>query len=280
MKLYELNQQISTILSEAAISEASLETFYILEHVLKISRSTYFLKKSEEVSKEAYERCICIAKERSRHKPLQYILGTQEFMGLCFYVNENVLIPRQDTEGLVEQVLAMAKGGERILDLCTGSGCIGISLKKYMPSLQVTAVDISFEALAVAEKNAQSLQADITFLESDLFDKVTGTFDFIVSNPPYIESAEIPTLMPEVKDHEPLLALDGKEDGLYFYRKIIEESKNYLNLRGMLCLEIGCHQGSAVAGLMKEQGFVQVEVAQDLCGLDRNVYGRIGGNHV
>lgn len=280
MKLYELNQQISQILSEAGITEADLEAFYILEHVLNISRSSYFLRKAEEVSQEVCNSCIEIAKERSGHRPLQYILGTQEFMGLNFYVNENVLIPRQDTEGLVEQVLALTKGTERVLDLCTGSGCIGISLKKHKSSLQVTAADISTKALKVAEKNAKALEADITFLESDLFDKITGTFDFIVSNPPYIKSDVIPTLMPEVRDNEPLLALDGKEDGLYFYRRIVQESKGYLNPDGMLCLEIGYDQGSAVAELMKAQGFIQVRVEQDLCGLDRNVYGKIGGNHV
>lgn len=280
MKLYELSDKISGMLSEAGIAEADLEAFYILEYVLKINRSTYFLKKTEEVSEEQCVNCIGIAAERGKHRPLQYILGAQEFMGLMFYVDENVLIPRQDTEGLVEKVLSLTRGTERVLDLCTGSGCIAISLKKHKDTLQVSAVDISSKALQVAKKNAENLQADVTFIESDLFDKVTGTFDVIVSNPPYIQSDVIKTLMPEVKDNEPLLALDGREDGLYFYRKIIKEAKNYLNTQGILCLEIGYDQGETVAELMRQQGFEQISVEQDLSGLDRNVYGKIGGNHV
>lgn len=280
MKLYELSDKISGMLSEAGIAEADLEAFYILEYVLKINRSTYFLKKTEEVSEEQCTDCIGIATERRKHRPLQYILGTQEFMGLMFYVDENVLIPRQDTEGLVEKVLSLTRGTEKVLDLCTGSGCIAISLKKHKNTLQVSAVDISSKALQVAKKNAENLQADVTFIESDLFDKVTGTFDVIVSNPPYIQSDVIKTLMPEVKDNEPLLALDGREDGLYFYRKIIKEAKNYLRTEGILCLEIGYDQGEAVAELMRQQGFEQISVEQDLSGLDRNVYGKIGGNHV
>lgn len=280
MKLYELSDKISKMLSEVGIVESELEAFYILEYVLKINRSTYFLKKTEEISKEQCENCISIAVERSKHRPLQYILGTQEFMGLTFQVDENVLIPRQDTEGLVEKVLSITKGTERVLDLCTGSGCIGISLKKHKSSLQVTGVDISPKALQVAKKNAENLQADVTWIESDLFEKVTGTFDVIVSNPPYIQSDVIKTLMPEVKDNEPLLALDGREDGLYFYRKIIREAKNYLSSQGILCLEIGYDQGEAVAEFMRQQGFEEISVEQDLSGLDRNVYGKIGGSHV
>lgn len=280
MKLYELNEKISCQLKENGIQEAELEAFYIIEHIFELSRSTFFLKKMEEVEQEQAEKCLEIAKLRSSRKPLQYILGRQEFMGLNFHVTEDVLIPRQDTEGLVEEIISIIKPGMKVLDMCTGSGCIAVSLQKLAKDIQVTAVDISPKALEIAKENAKLNQAEVTFVESDMFERITEKYDIIVSNPPYIKSAVIDTLMSEVKDYEPRLALDGYEDGLYFYRKLAKESGNYLNPDGMLCLEIGYDQGAEVAALLKENSFTEVRIKKDLCGLDRNVYGKIGGSHV
>ena len=196
-------------------------------------------------------------------------------MGLEFKVNENVLIPRQDTEILVEEALRELHDGMDILDLCTGSGCILISLLRYSNDCTGLGVDLSEGALAVAEENAEKLLSDrqIRFLKSDLFEGVNGVYDRIVSNPPYIPSNVIETLMPEVKEHEPLQALDGGGDGLYFYRKITEQCGNYLKPGGMLYFEIGYDQGEAVSGLLSKAGFREIRVVKDYGGLDRVVSG-------
>ena len=205
--------------------------------------------------KEVYEAAL---KKRAGHIPLQHITGEQEFMGLPFLVNADVLIPRQDTEILVEEALKKAKPGMRVLDLCTGSGCI-------------------IAALCVAKKNAGRNGVSPVFVQGDLFEPVKGTFDLIVSNPPYIPTAEIEKLMPEVREHEPLLALDGKEDGLVFYKRIIEEGYPYLKPGGFLMFEIGCDQGKEVSARMEQAGYQDVKIIKDLAGLDRVV---IGGKHV
>lgn len=275
MNLNDLNEKITSILKEAEIKEAELEAFYIIEYVMHLSRSMYFLKKREEVCSGDIEQCIAIAEKRKTHIPLQYILGKQEFMGLEFKVTPAVLIPRQDTEGLVEKVLRQIKPGMRILDMCTGSGCIAISLAKYGKDIQVSAADISMEALKVARENATANEVVVDFIESDMFQRITQKYDVIVSNPPYIKSEVVATLMAEVRDYEPHLALDGKEDGLYFYRKLAKEAGEFLVPGGMLCLEIGYDQGMEVSQLLSRQGFVEVQVEQDLCGLDRNVYGKL-----
>lgn len=276
MNLNELNEKIASILKEADIKEAEIESYYIIEAVLEISRAMYFLKKNDLVSEENVSKCMGIAESRKEHIPLQYLLGKQEFMGLEFRVTPDVLIPRQDTELLVEEVLKELKPGMKVLDMCTGSGCIAISVAKLSNGAKVTAVDISKEALAVAKKNGEQNQAEVRWIESDMFEQVTGTYDVIVSNPPYIKSDVIETLMPEVKDYEPRLALDGTADGLYFYRKLAKEAGSYLTKGGRLCLEIGYDQGEEVAEMLRENGYKEVIVAKDLCGLDRNVYGVFG----
>lgn len=275
MNLNDLNEKIISILNGAEIKEAELEAFYIIEKVLNLSRSMFFLKKKELVAEQDIRDCIAIAERRRQHEPLQYILGTQEFMGLNFKVTPDVLIPRQDTEGLVEEVLKYVKPGMKVLDMCTGSGCIAVSVAAYAENVQVSAVDISAKALEIARENAAANHVQIEFIESDMFQQLTKKYDMIISNPPYIKSGVVATLMPEVRDYEPYLALDGKEDGLYFYRKLAKEAGNFLMPGGMLCLEIGCDQGVDVAQLLQEQGFIQVRVKQDLCGLDRNVYGNM-----
>ena len=198
-------------------------------------------------------------------------------MGLTFKVNEHVLIPRQDTEVLVEEALNYVRSGMDILDVCTGSGCILLSVlklgeKKCRGILHGTGVDLSREALQVAEENAGRLHVEATFLHSDLFAEVQGQYDMILSNPPYIEKAVVETLEEEVRIHEPRMALDGGEDGLDFYRKITAESVQYLRKGGRLLFEIGYDQGEAVSALMKEH-FAEVRVIQDLAGLDRVVSG-------
>lgn len=275
MNLNDLNEKIISILYEAEIKEAELEAFYIIEAVMNLSRPMFFLKKRDEVSEQDVKSCLAIAQKRKEHMPLQYILGIQEFMGLSFKVTPDVLIPRQDTEGLVEEVLKQVKPGMKVLDMCTGSGCIAVSVAKFAPNVQVSAVDISPKALEVARENAAKNQVQINFIESDMFTEIREKYDMIISNPPYIKSQVVTTLMPEVRDYEPHLALDGKEDGLFFYRKLANESGNFLTPGGMLCLEIGYDQGVEVAQLLKQQGFTQVRVEQDLCGLDRNVYGKL-----
>lgn len=266
-------------LMKASISDADLDAWYLLEYVTGISRAEYFMdmmRRMEQDQEMRYRECIKI---RESHTPLQHITGVQEFMGLEFCVSEQVLVPRQDTEVLVEQVLQDLKQcdrqGQKILDMCTGSGCVLLSIMKLCKDCDMTGVgvDVSETALDVAKKNAEKLHADVLFLQSDLFGKVEERFDMIVSNPPYIPTRVIEELEEEVKSHEPYLALDGKEDGLYFYRKIVEESPKYLNKGGKLYFEIGHDQGEAVSRLMIQEGFETVTVKKDLAGLDRVVFG-------
>ena len=195
-------------------------------------------------------------------------------MGLTFLVNKNVLCPRQDTEILVEEVLKHLHDGMRILDIGTGSGCILLSLLHYSNDCSGMGVDVSEEALEVARINKSRLKAErAEFVKSDLFENVEGKFEMIVSNPPYIKSAEIEGLMPEVRDHEPHMALDGGEDGLFFYREITKRAKAHLYGGGMLFYEIGCEQGEAVKHIMEGAGYREVEIIKDFSGLDRVVYG-------
>ena len=275
MKLIEAYEYGQKRLAEVQIDDAALDAWYLLEYVTGISRAMYFLRMNEEMRAEQEEQYKGYIEVRASHIPLQHITGVQEFMGLEFCVNEHVLVPRQDTEVLVESALKVLKPGMKVLDMCTGSGCIIISLQKHAKELQGTGVDISEDALAVARKNAEKLDADVTFLHSDLFAGVSEKYDMIISNPPYIRTAVIEELKEEVKFHDPFLALDGKEDGLFFYRIIVEESLNYLKEKGMLYFEIGHDQGDDVKKLMEEAGFVEVIVKKDLAGLDRVVCGML-----
>ena len=204
-------------------------------------------------------------------------------MGYPFCVNEHVLIPRQDTEVLVEEAIQVMRPKMKVLDMCTGSGCIVLSILKmcrekyYMTDLQGIGADVSEEALKVARENGRRLGVPVTWIQSDLFAKIPEEekYDVIVSNPPYIETAVIDTLQEEVRLHDPYIALDGKEDGLYFYRRIISEAGKYLKTQGKLMFEIGCDQAEAVEELMKNAGYEQITVKKDLAGLDRVVYGTL-----
>ena len=260
-------------LKNAQIEDALLDAWYLLEFVTGISRAEYFMSMSEEMTSEHENQYRAYIAKRATRIPLQHIVGVQAFMGLEFEVNEHVLIPRQDTEVLVEEVLKVLKPGMRVLDMCTGSGCILISLLKLGKEIQGTAVDLSEEALEVAKRNAKKLNVDATFLHSDLFECVEGNYDVIVSNPPYIRTDVIRGLQEEVRLHDPFMALDGKEDGLYFYREIVKESVSHLCKGGMLYFEIGHDQGNDVKRLMEDVGFQSVMVKKDLAGLDRVVFG-------
>ena len=262
------------ILQKENIAYANIDAWYLLQMACKIDRNFYYLHEEDELTAEQQSEYESTVHKRAEHVPLQYIIGEQEFMGLKFKVNSNVLIPRQDTETLVEEALRVAKPGMRVLDLCTGSGCIIISLAKNVADISCTGSDISKQALLVAKENAKANEVEVEWERSDLFENISGTFDLIVSNPPYIPTGEIPGLMPEVRDFEPVDALDGKEDGLYFYRIITEKSPEYLTSDGYLYFEIGYDQGEAVSAMMRQCGYTQVEVLKDLAGNDRVVKGR------
>lgn len=255
------------------IADSDIDAWLLLEYTAKIDRNYYFMHQFEEISNILADEYKILLVRRSEHVPLQYLTNEQEFMGFKFKVNENVLIPRQDTEILVEEAVNRLKPSMRVLDMCTGSGCIAVSLKRLARDIEVTAADISSKALAVAIENAELNSADIEFIQSDLFENVRGKFDIIVSNPPYIPSETVDLLMEEVREHEPRLALDGMSDGLYFYRLIVRESTRFLEDKGFLLLEIGHDQREAVINIMKEAGFKAVTGIKDLAGLDRVVIG-------
>ena len=270
-------------LAEEGIEEFSLDAWYLLEYVTGVSKAMYFAEPERAVSEENADRYMDCIRRRAAHIPLQHITGEQEFMGYPFCVNEHVLIPRQDTEILVEEAIQVMRPKMKVLDMCTGSGCIVLSILKmcrekyYMTDLQGIGADVSEEVLKVARENGRRLEVPVTWIQSDLFAKIPEEekYDVIVSNPPYIETAVIDTLQEEVRLHDPYIALDGKEDGLYFYRRIISEAGKYLKTQGKLMFEIGCDQAEAVEELMKNAGYEQITVKKDLAGLDRVVYGTL-----
>lgn len=261
-------------LQEAGIEEALLDARLLLEAVCDTDQNTLLAHGDYLVTEQQKECYVNFIEQRSRHVPLQHIIGYQEFMGLKFKVSPDVLIPRQDTETLVEEVMRFLHDGMRILDLCTGSGCILLSLLRYSNDCVGTGSDLSKEALMTAEENASRLGLEAEFVYSDLFEKIEGKYEIIVSNPPYIPSGDIPELMEEVRDHDPMMALDGGEDGLAFYRQIIAQAGVHLHFGGMLFLEIGADQAGQVSAYMRDAGYRDVTVCKDLAGLDRVVYGR------
>ena len=284
MNYRECYEKARRILAGAGIPEADLDARLLLEEVCGTSRNDLLVHGDKELSAGQEEAVDAFVARRARHIPLQQLTGVQNFMGLDFKVNEHVLIPRQDTEILVEEVMRQLHDGMRLLDMCTGSGCILISLLHYSNHCTGVGIDISDAALAVARENARKLlgeDARVGFLQSDLFSRIGEKpgekFDIIVSNPPYIPSSVIPSLMPEVREHEPLDALDGGEDGMDFYRRIIGQSGAYLVRGGKLFFEIGYDQAEAVQALLLKSGYQEVTVVQDYAGLDRVVYGTYFG---
>lgn len=271
----DIIKKAQNTLEAADIADSQVDSWLLAEFVFGITRVKYYANMQMTVDGRSAEKYNELVNQRAGHIPLQHIIGTQEFMGLTFKVNENVLIPRQDTELLVENVVDYFGNDERtVLDMCTGSGCIAVSIDRLSKNSKVTAVDISEKALEVAQENNRLNNANVTFIQSDLFTNVTGKYDIIVSNPPYIRTDEIPKLMEEVKSHEPVMALDGMEDGLYFYKKICNEASDYLNDNGKIFFEIGYDQGDDVSEILRQNRFCNIEVLKDLSGNDRVVIAR------
>lgn len=257
-------------LQQMEVPDADIDAWYLLSYVTGLDRAAFFLHGEEPMAEPDMIRYCDLVTKRGERIPLQHLTGEQEFMGLDFHVNEHVLIPRQDTECLVERVLPYVDG-KRVLDVCTGSGCIAIAIAKLGKPFIVHGVDISEEALAVARQNATELNASVELFAGDLMTRMDGQYDVIVSNPPYIPPSVIEGLMPEVRLHEPMLALDGGQDGLGFYRRIAGQAVTRLAPNGRLFLEIGCEQAAAVAEILQKQGYREVQVFQDLAGKDRIV---------
>ena len=288
MKTLEaLLKEGTELLERSGIGEAGLDAWLLLEYAAGKSRAYYYAHKDEPAAPETEELYKKLCRERARHIPLQHLTGQAFFMGYEFLVNDKVLIPRQDTEILAEEALFVMKElpAPRILDMCTGSGCILISLLKEREDARGVGADLSSSALLVAKKNAEKhgVQDRAVFVESDTFSagyfqekdgKPLVKYDILISNPPYIPQKEIEGLMEEVRLYDPRMALDGGEDGLSFYRSITAKAGDYLKPGGWLLYEIGCRQGRAVSSLMKEAGFLDVKIKQDLSGLDRVVLGR------
>ena len=263
------------MLTQAGIDEAELDAGYILEYITGLNSAQYFIHSEDIIEKNKAEEFFRLIERRSKRIPLSYVIGTRDFFGLTFKVDENVLIPEQETELLVEEVIKHSEG-KSVLDMCTGSGCIAISIALFGKPSKVAASDISEKALKVARENAKSLKAgEISFIQGDMFENVTDKFDIIVSNPPYIETGEIDELMPEVRDYIPRLALDGDIDGLKFYRIISKEAVKKLNKNGRIFYEIGYNQSRAVASILLENGFTDVKIMKDYSGLDRIVMAKL-----
>ena len=263
------------MLTQAGIDEAELDARYILEYITGLNSAQYFIHSEDIIEKNKAEEFFRLIERRSKRIPLSYVIGTRDFFGLTFKVDENVLIPEQETELLVEEVIKHSEG-KSVLDMCTGSGCIAISIALFGKPSKVAASDISEKALEVARENAKSLKSgEISFIQGDMFENVTDKFDIIVSNPPYIETGEIDELMPEVRDYIPRLALDGDIDGLKFYRIISKEAVKKLNKNGRIFYEIGYNQSRAVASILLENGFTDVKIMKDYSSLDRIVMAKL-----
>lgn len=270
--LREAERRGAEILAAAGREEAAQTARLLLCHLLNFNFTDYVLAREDLLSPLDAARYEELLTRRASGVPLQYLTREQNFCGLSLYVDERVLIPRQDTECLVEEVLRDGAGGD-LLDLCTGSGCIPLALLKHGNFSCALGADISVEALAVAEINRVRTGLALSLRQSDLFSEIPERFDVITANPPYIESAEIETLSVEVRNHEPRLALDGAADGLAFYRRLAAESGAHLKPGGRLYLEIGMSQGAAVASLLKAAAFSDIQIIRDLAGRDRIVKG-------
>lgn len=269
MVINEVLNEVRLILKESNIDPR--EARLLLAYSMGISQSD--LIKAISCTEEEYKKCILATKRRAAGEPFAYIVGSKEFMKLNFIVNEHVLIPRDDTEILIEEAIKLKR--KSVLDMCTGSGCIAISLAKYIENACVDAVDISENALEIARKNAEINNVKVDFISSNLFENISKKYDLIVSNPPYIPSENISDLQCEVKN-EPHLALDGGKDGLDFYREISKQALNYLNDSGILMYEIGYDQGESVPNILKECGYEDIRIIKDLSGNDRVVIARKG----
>lgn len=292
MRVREIRALGAEFLENAGVPDASYDAGALLLKAAGWSRTEYLMRQDETIPGEAEEKFRNLIRERASRIPLQQILGEAWFMGLPFLVDARVLTPRADTECLAEWVLEEAESGETLLDLCTGTGCIAISLAMLGSFREVTASDISEEALDAAEGNLARNgwiysdntgsfrlpeadgKSEFRLVKSDMFSHLPGRYDIITANPPYIPSGEIPGLMPEVRDYEPHLALDGGEDGLDFYRRLAKEARGHLHSGGRMYLEIGWNQGEAVRGLLQEAGYTGIRIRKDLAAHDRVITAR------
>ncbi|MCR5477842.1 MAG: peptide chain release factor N(5)-glutamine methyltransferase [Lachnospiraceae bacterium] len=281
MRLDSLHGKVRELLEGGGVPDSRTDAMILLREIAGIEAAQLLAYPEREVEQSVAQQVLNLAERRAGRIPLQILLGRTDFMGLSFRVREQVLIPRPDTEILVEEALKDVKDGDRILDLCTGTGCILISLLHYSNECLGTGTDISREALALARENADLLpeekRSSIRFLEGDLFDALESgeKYDIIVSNPPYIASGEIPGLMPEVREFDPVCALDGGEDGMDFYRRIAAGAGTFLKPGGKLFLEIGCDQAQAVTGELEAAGFCEIRVTRDYGGNDRVVSAKV-----
>ncbi len=265
-------------LKVSGVESPDYDSFELLSDIMGISRTDYLIRGKEPVPEDLYQMYESAIERRCNHEPLQHILGKAWFYGREYVVNNQVLVPRFDTEIVVEKALGVIDDGMSVLDMCTGSGCIIITLALERLLKRAVGVDLSTGALEVAKTNVKKLGATVDIVQGDLFsalDDNNDKFDVIVSNPPYIETAVIESLSEEVRLFDPLMALDGFEDGLHFYRCITEESRKFLNKSGWLVYEIGYNQGLAVSEIMEHAGFEDVKVYKDYAGLDRVVMGKI-----
>lgn len=278
--IFETVKWGESFLQDANRPDASIDAKLLMRFLLGFSETDFLLKRHERISDSIRDTYVNKIKQRAEGIPLQYITNSQEFMGLEFYVDERVLIPRQDTETLVEKLIEMnhKEQFETGIDIGTGSGCISIALAHSIQALKMIAIDVSQDALTVAKRNIEALNLEdrISTLWSDVFDsyELVEPVDLIVSNPPYISEEDCRTLMTEVRGHEPHLALTDGGDGLKFYRMISKEAKAYLKEGGIIAYEIGYNQGEAVTTILKDEGYKDIELIQDLAGKDRVVIGR------
>ena len=278
MKIADIKNDIKIRLDGAGVTDADAEARLLLKEYAGVSVSDIYANPDSEIdSAPALQKIESAVEQRLKHIPIQHILGHTDFMGFEFLTPPGALIPRADTEILVEEVLKDYHEGSKILDLCTGTGCIIISLISLTGDCRGVGTDISSEALKIADENRKLILGDkadyLELRKGDLFDalKENEVFDLIVSNPPYIRSGDIEGLMPEVKDHDPLIALDGGEDGLDFYRKIISGARSHLLKGGEIFLEIGFDQAGSVTKFMEANGFKYINVIKDFSGNDRVV---------
>ncbi len=282
MTLREMISNGEKVLKSAGIEEASNDAKLLAMHAGGFDRNHILLNAENEVPNDLYLQFEKLIKRRALREPLQYITGVASFMGLDFFVAPGVLIPRFDTEILAEEAFKAyekisAKKGVRslkVLDMCTGTGCLGITIKHRFKDAIVSCADICQTSLEITSKNAQKMGLDVEIIDTDLFSNITSSYDMIISNPPYIKTADLKTLMPEVIDHEPTLALDGGDDGLIFYEKIANAAaKEYLNEGGMLLFEIGYDEAAEVENIMEGLKFTGIKTVKDLAGLDRVITG-------
>lgn len=260
-------------LEEKMIRDAGTDAGLLMEFVSGMDRNRWFMERGGIMPAGEAERYEKLLRKRADHVPLQHLMGGAWFYGRFFKVNEHVLVPRMDTEVLVEEALRYLKQDMKVLDMCTGSGCILLTVMKES-GCRGTGCDISPEALKTAGENAEALGLEPVFIRGDLFENISGKFDVILSNPPYIRTSVIGTLDKEVREHEPVIALDGGGDGLYFYRRIIEQAGSYLNKNGRIFFETGYDQGRQVKDMLLEAGFQDLSIIKDLAGLDRVVHGQ------